>query len=961
MSFFPAIDYTARTQETTFEALNAWVKVEFPKDWQDVGRLGVAQAMLRTTSWMHGQRAFYYDRLSINAFLLTCDTREACQSLCRAIGYRMRPKSSASVAVRAYPNPTQTVPITLRQGTEVPVGDLTFEVPQDYTIPASKDYWPDGTTSEIISISEGLTREDTFVSDGTPFQEWELSHKDVIDGSVQATALGQDWDLVDSVLLVEGTGLGRDFFTGDGADGQTYQLELLYALIDPDDEDAPLVLVDGEQYAVVGALTGAPQEVRLDQNSDGETTVVFGTVASGSAPAAGSRIDVIYHILGSQKRLQLDYDDEDRGILMCGDGFTGLIPPAGTEITVTYRTGGGTPGNIAIGDMDVTVQGYLPDGSQSSVRLYNYEPGSGGEPRETITHAKYYAPRAAKSNQRAVRTEDFNALGSTYLDPLYGAPAYASARLRQEKPELNEVYVAVWSRDADGHLTTAQDALKNSLRTFLRSRRNICVYITMLDGDVIFFDISMEVSLREGYYSSTVFAEIQTAIQDYFDSALVRPGDDLSISALYDVVTDIDGVYRAIITDITGSMKAELQDEGDGATQAFSGQFDMPDGVELVGQTLSIIAESQTASDDGDGNITGDVDASGINTIDYETGKFTVTFNTVPSSGALILMEMKYIALLEWEEDLDATDGSSATVEVVSKYRPIIKREPRGISDGLAVSFTVPEDLQPIVPRRLFFISGYGPAPLTAYDDGEGNIQGDVLAGGTVDYITGEVNFTWNAVLPVTGATCNITLNPVPDGVTRAFTWTANAAQWLILTALGTYQGRLKINFGSLWTGFGDVYDNWQQGLDGIDIDHKVGAYIYYSNGQGWVEFTTAPPAGAVAPQISVVQSTIMLYSAFVYYIENLSTTGFEKYVYADNTGELWGTHSNSYPTDRLDHLTGHLVVDLSGSPVSAGRTPKLSYDSYLRSNERDLPVDALQIGGAGTITLTELEQEIDL
>ena len=109
------------------------------------------------------------------------------------------------------------------------------------------------------------------------------------------------------------------------------------------------------------------------------------------------------------------------------------------------------------------------------------------------------------------------------------------------------------------------------------------------------------------------------------------------------------------------------------------------------------------------------------------------------------------------------------------------------------------------------------------------------------------------------------------------------------------------------------------------------------------------------------MQTTLMLYSGFVYSIPDVSGTGYEKYAYADNTGTLWGTVSNPYPTDRLNHLTGFLKVALSGAPSTSGLIPKISYDSYLRSNKRDLPVDSLQIGGLGSIVLTELEQEIDL
>lgn len=971
MTTLPQITYTDRTQEAVLRSLNKILRIRFPEDFKDAAKAGIAQACITALAYLHGQRSYYYNRLAINALLSTSDTREAAREICKQLSYTMRPATSASVAVRAYIQPMQTVPVTLRKGTLITVNDLVFEVPQDTVIPANKSSWPDTTTNAIIALSEGKTQQDIFLATGASWQQFLLTRTNVVHGSLQVTVGGVAWGIVQSVVFAEGSGYGRDGYTGDGTDGQFYVLSLLNAIIDVEDADAPIVLVDGDPWLQVDTFTGAEKEFVVTQDANGVTTFAFGAAADGAAPLTGKRIDILYHVSGSQNRLQVGYDDDDRGIMLFGDGQTGIVPPTGASIIATYRIGGGTRGNVAIGAIDTTARGYLPDGKEVSVRLYNYEPGSGGEPRESLDHAKFYAPQYAKSNERAVTVSDHNALGSTYRDPYYGAPAYVSAKLKQSKPERNEVLLAVWSRDEDGHLATAQTALKKALLAYMNSKRIGCVYYTMVDGTVVYFDIAMDVSLRSGYYSDTVFTAIQTALQKYFDSALVKPGDDLSLSQIYSVIQSVEGVFRAIITQVTGTYKMTNEYAGDGATTLVQGQLVKPDGLDIVPGSVRIDepsqnTPSQSAADDGLGKFTGDINPLGANAINYTTGVFGVDLAAAPATASPIYVTARYVANLDWIESFPPSDGSLVNLDVVTQYNPIVKRPPRGVVTGQTVAFTIPSDLMPVVPGRCFFLGGYGLTPLMAFDDGEGNVFGDVdpLFTNVIDYETGVVSFKWNAVPGFSGLVCPMTISPAPDGTTKKFTFQpTNPANWTALIA-AEYKGKIRLDFSTAWaaSGFRDVFDNWQGKLDGLDMNHFGPSYIYYSNGQGYIEFESAPQAGEPASVNAVVSPvTQFLYSAFAWYVKALGGPGHDFWLYADNEGRLWGTPLNAYPTDRLDHKTGHLIAGISGGPVPNGRVAILSYDSWLQANERDLPVDELQIGGLGRMIATELEKEINL
>jgi len=324
----PAADLTARTfgplRERALGLLRR--RVGSAAAYNDWIATGVVPGIIDVLAWFHEQSAHYHDRRRRNDYLFLADTREAMAILTRAQGYRMRPATSASVSMQASPEPPQVAPVTLRGGTRINVGDLVFEVAEDYTIPANASIWPDGTTEDIIVVVEGTTHEETFTSDGTAFQPFDLGAQGVIENSVDVTVLGQLWDEVDNLTVIEGDQRGRDSFEADGADDQAYDLTLLHANISTDDEDGLVVLVipaggtsaDAELWTQVAGFTGAPKEFTATQTADGVTTIRFGAESAGAAPGDGARIDVLYLIAGAQRRYQLTYDELDKATIMFG-------------------------------------------------------------------------------------------------------------------------------------------------------------------------------------------------------------------------------------------------------------------------------------------------------------------------------------------------------------------------------------------------------------------------------------------------------------------------------------------------------------------------------------------------------------------------------------------------------------------------------------------------------------------
>lgn len=850
----PAIDYLARTFDVVLERGLELARLRLGQyEYSDFVKSGIGPAMISVLAWMHEQNAHYYDRRRINSLLILADTVESMRVLTAAQGYRMRATTSASVALQASPTPPQPVPITLDAGTQLIVDDLTFEIAEDFVIPAGVGTFPDGTTDDILVASEGVTVRESFFSDGQAFQPFDLGQPNVIDDSLTVSVAGVVWDEVDNLVFIEGDQLGRDTFTGTGLDSQEVTLSLLNAVVNLEDEDGIILLIvppsgthaDAQRWQQVLALTGAPREFVMTQDIDGVTKIRFGTAAAGAAPLSGATIQALYLISGSQKRYQLAYDPDNRGRILFGDDVFGVIPPTGAQIDVVYKVGGGVRGNVQAGTIDVALQGTLPSGAKTPVRVRNSEAGSGGEPSESVDHARYFAPRFAKANERAVTKEGFTALAATYVDPVFGAPSHANAYLKQSSPELNTVVIAVWGRDQNGRLSTPGTPLKLGIKRFLDTKRTITTVVETVDGDVVLVDMDLLIELERGKTRQATFDAVIANVEAFFASAFVLPGIDISISNLYSTIEETDGVARAEIVSLIGSRLVQITlGDGDGSTKAFSGNFALEDGTTVVPTSIAVTDSVQQMVDDGTGGFVGDIDGAGTNTADYDLGEFTTTFITAPLVGRVVTAEAKARVFFATTENLGVSDGTVQEVNGATIYYPVIQRAPRGLwsSDQVQVidAFRVGSGAQYIGALPV----GINPSTLVITEPGTGQVLSDNGVGilldaffvpvGTVSYSTGAINFTF----PV---------NPAATAVVTAVWTTRTVDVTLPIEYLPLVPGRVFF-----WGGYSadgaqpggaelTVQDDGEGNMVG-DIDGAQTAQINYSSGRVTFTWNTDPP-----------------------------------------------------------------------------------------------------------------------
>ena len=161
---------------------------------------------------------------------------------------------------------------------------------------------------------------------------------------------------------------------------------------------------------VLGGSNGRPNQLfQLDNAPVLEGTLIL-EVDEGEGYQPWDQVDDFFGSDADNLHFVLN---RTTGEIEFGDGEHGRIPVANVENPVAnvlareYRFGGGRSGNVAAGRVTsllTSVVGIDAGG------ITNLTPASGGRDEETLAEAKERAPRALKSQCRAVAAEDFETL-----------------------------------------------------------------------------------------------------------------------------------------------------------------------------------------------------------------------------------------------------------------------------------------------------------------------------------------------------------------------------------------------------------------------------------------------------------------------------------------------------------------------------------------------------------------------
>jgi hypothetical protein len=629
----PTIDYTGRDFETIKELLKTHLQTKFPTTWKNFYESASGQAWLELVAYVFTILSFYLDYQANESFLPTQQDRENTVKICKLVGYQLQAPQAASVECLLELSGLQLTDVVIAAGTKVTANNgLVFEFIDGAVIPA-------GDLSATGTVTEGETKQDTFTSDGTAFQRFLLTGIPVIDGSIEVTVDGTSWSLVDGLVFGDGTS------------------EIFQVVYD------------------------------VDENGNDIAYVEFGDGTSGKIPPAGATINVTYRIGGGiEGNIALNQINQQiAGVL------DGVVPVTTVGVTVTNPTERGSGGEdretvehakywvpqyvksngraVTEADFDVlatrftdpvyggvrsakaTLRQEIPE--LNTVDLYIWSSDSSGNP----------APPSAGLKAAVQAYFDNNSAGAVRLicadtEVQDGVNLYTDITVRYAPlSNYKDVDVEAAIRQAvidlfDSQLIQAgQDFKISYLYTAVQGAEGVAYAIV----DSIVAGIKEEITIGTGDDATVTFSGTIATTPVIENTVLVQAGVQ---SVTDDGDGNLSGDGTGTVNYETGAIsvtwglppnsgenvvvtsrylkqyqRGEVEETVDAAAARWRGQVAHPP---IVPGSFAISDGSQVVVDDGSGNLTGDIDPTGKNTIDYSTGSYDVTFASAVVVGSTI-------------------------------------------------------------------------------------------------------------------------------------------------------------------------------------------------------------------------------------------------------------------------------------------------------------------------------------
>jgi uncharacterized phage protein gp47/JayE len=244
-------------------------------------------------------------------------------------------------------------------------------------------------------------------------------------------------------------------------------------------------------------------------------------------------------ISGAEDRhYYVQVDENDAAWVVFGDGVYGRIPPKGTDnIRAEYRVGGGQKGNVAKGTIT-----DIKSKIENLEEVSNPYPAVGGADRESLDHARQFAPLKFRSGDRAVTINDFIALAHSY-----GGVAKAYA----ESFGWNTVYLyiapeAPEDQPAPADLQPSPD-LRRRLVQFFQDKKMIGTEVRIRPPQMVPIDIEIDATAHFNFYKIDVERQIREAAEGLLAYGHVDFAGNVYLSKFYEAVEAIPGVDFANI------------------------------------------------------------------------------------------------------------------------------------------------------------------------------------------------------------------------------------------------------------------------------------------------------------------------------------------------------------------------------------------------------------------------------
>jgi uncharacterized phage protein gp47/JayE len=308
------------------------------------------------------------------------------------------------------------------------------------------------------------------------------------------------------------------------SEGETRTGEII-SVLGVDEQLLQIGVTDGTEYQefVIPDVPIIDSTVRL--------FIDVSVVVSGGDTVEEYRVEPrILDATPYDKSFELNKDGDGVVVVNLGDGINGFLPPADLRVWAAYRIGGGDEGNVEANSI-IAFAGPAGDLSiTSSTEM------TGGTEEETTEQIRVNAPRAYRTQNRAVTLQD-------YEDIALGVQGVGKANAVAN----SATSITIWVLGSQG--VVASTALKTLVRQTIMPLALAGSDVTVANASLVPIDLGgpttgdeVLIGVNERYVQAAVSAAVEDILLAYLSPDNRSFGERLNVSSLYSLIRTVPGV-----------------------------------------------------------------------------------------------------------------------------------------------------------------------------------------------------------------------------------------------------------------------------------------------------------------------------------------------------------------------------------------------------------------------------------
>lgn len=538
-----SIKYVNKSFSDFKTSLQEFAKTYFPDTYNDFSDASPGNLFIEMASYVGDVSSFYIDSQIQENFLNLAKEKESLYNLAYSFGYRPKSSYASTTNVDIY----QLIPSV--NGSP----DLSYSllIPANTTVTSNTDF-SKFITTEDVDFSYILSAEITYYN-----TDYFLMKKSVpvISAEIKEyTATFNTPTKFNSVTINDNNIIQILAITGSDGD-KWYEVPYLAQNIIFSSSPNYTSGSDGINYLI--NIQQVPKRFVTRIKNSGSIELQFGAGVSNKVDT--NIIPTPYNInLGLIPSIADTADDYNKASIFYTKSY-GVAPS--TNLNVKYLVGGGVESNIpanSLTTLDTTLSSswfkYSPSDAGiktliiSNLLINNPFPATGGRGGDTVEEIRLNTLNAYTAQNRAVTKEDY-IIRTLSLPPQHGniAKAYitqeifnSTGNLLNNNPLSLDLYVLGYN--SSKKLISANNTLKNNLKTYLNQYRMITDAINIKNAFYINIGVNFEINADPSYNNKELLVNCISSIKDYFNIDVWQINQPIIISEINALLLKIPGV-----------------------------------------------------------------------------------------------------------------------------------------------------------------------------------------------------------------------------------------------------------------------------------------------------------------------------------------------------------------------------------------------------------------------------------